>query len=220
MQESNIILTETDRVILSSYKSVIEGLSDYLGDGYEIVLHSLENYDKSIIHIVNGYYTGRSVGGPITNLALDMLEKIKKNKINHYYSYNTINKNGEPMHSTTIAVQGENNRIIGLICINFYLKTSLASIIANLIPSQQSENVKTATVESFHDSADEVVFSVTQEVRQLIMEDDEIPAGKKKRAMIVELNNRGIFNIKDSVAKVASILGVTRNTVYTYIREQ
>ena len=45
---SNIVLTEIDRAILSSYKRMCDGLSDYLGSGYEFVLHSLEVRQKEI----------------------------------------------------------------------------------------------------------------------------------------------------------------------------
>ena len=70
-------LTLVDRAILESYKEVAEGLSDYLGEGYEIVLHSLESLESSVIKIINGYHTGRKEGAPITDLALKMLEEIR-----------------------------------------------------------------------------------------------------------------------------------------------
>ena len=38
-----MILSEVDHKILESYKTVLEGLADYLGDGCEIALHSLED---------------------------------------------------------------------------------------------------------------------------------------------------------------------------------
>ena len=34
-------LTKTDKAILNSYNKMLDGLSMYLGEGYEIVLHSL-----------------------------------------------------------------------------------------------------------------------------------------------------------------------------------
>lgn len=37
-------LTKTDKAILNSYNKMLDGLSMYLGEGYEIVLHSLEDY--------------------------------------------------------------------------------------------------------------------------------------------------------------------------------
>ena len=79
MSHYHIVLTEKEKLILSSYKVLVDGLADYLGNGYEIILHSLEDMEKSVIKIVNGHYTGRTEGSPITNFALSMLETLKKN---------------------------------------------------------------------------------------------------------------------------------------------
>ena len=76
--KKTMFFTRMDRMVLESYKTLCEGLANYLGDGYEIVLHSLENYDNSVIKIINGYYTGRKEGAPITDLALHMLEDIRR----------------------------------------------------------------------------------------------------------------------------------------------
>ena len=43
----DIVLTMVDRQILQSYCDMLDGLSQYLGDGYEIVLHSLEDCNHS-----------------------------------------------------------------------------------------------------------------------------------------------------------------------------
>ena len=77
MAYQSVDLTLVDQEILNSYSNMIEGLACYLGEGYEIVLHSLENYEHSVINIINGSHTGRKIGAPITDLALNMLEKIE-----------------------------------------------------------------------------------------------------------------------------------------------
>ena len=133
--------TRMDRMVLESYKTLCEGLANYLGDGYEIVLHSLENYDNSVIKIINGYYTGRKEGAPITDLALHMLEDIRHNNGKDYIAYYSKNKKGEPMHSTTIAIRSENAKIVGLLCINFYLNTPLASVINTLMKTDDGTSV-------------------------------------------------------------------------------
>ena len=69
-------LTRADQKILKSYIPTLQGLAAYLGSSYEIVLHSLEDYDHSVIGIINGEHTGRRIGAPITDLALDMLDEI------------------------------------------------------------------------------------------------------------------------------------------------
>lgn len=217
MAEWTTKLTDVDRVILSSYKSFSEGLSDYLGEGYEIALHSLENLDRSVIKIINGYHTGRSEGAPITDLALTMLSRIKSNQIEPYISYNTTNSKGEPMRSTTIAVMGEHGRIIGLLCINFYLNTPLTSVIKNLTTPDSSETESLS--ERFADNIGDMLHNTVQDVQALVMSDPSIPCGRKKRAIVKELHSRGVFNLKDSVVRTAELLQVSRNTIYMYIRE-
>ena len=70
-------LTKTDLCILDSYTCLAKGLSEYLGTGYEIVVQSLGNPDEGVICIMNGHYTGRKIGAPITDFALEMFERIK-----------------------------------------------------------------------------------------------------------------------------------------------
>ena len=99
MEQIAVSLTPADRMILESYKTMAEGLSDYLGSGYEIVLHSLENLDRSVIKILNGYHTGRREGAPITDLALEMLARIKETGGDPpYISYFTKNKRTPQVH--------------------------------------------------------------------------------------------------------------------------
>ena len=130
MKGINIQLTYVDRVILQSYCEMLDGISKYLGGGYEIVLHSLEDCSHSAIKVINGEHTGRKEGAPITDLALMMLEKIKKQTGDEMaITYFSKNKNGDPLKSTTIALKGENQRIIGLLCINFYLNTPLSELL-------------------------------------------------------------------------------------------
>ena len=52
MDNSFLKLTATDRKILDSFALMLNGLGAYLGDGYELVLHSLENLDHSVIKIM------------------------------------------------------------------------------------------------------------------------------------------------------------------------
>lgn len=135
MEKETVVFHSVDRKILESYKSVIEGMAEYMGTAYEFVLHSLEDYDHSVIAIINGQHTGRSVGAPITNLALEMLGKIEHSEHSDHISYFTKNKDGAPLKSTTIAIRGYGNRIIGLICINLYLNTEFDVVIRNFLPA-------------------------------------------------------------------------------------
>ncbi len=111
-------LSQIDKTILKSYQLSIEGLSEYLGSGYEIILHSLENLEHSVIGIKNGKLSGRKIGAPITDLALKMLKEMGDDpKPISYFN----KKDGVTLKSATIPIIGENNRVIGLMCLNFYM---------------------------------------------------------------------------------------------------
>ena len=179
---NNIVLTETDRAILSSYKQICDGLSDYLGSGYEFVLHSLEDLDHSVIKIINGHYTSRKEGSPITDLALNMLDKIQEEELAGYFSYSSRNRKGEPLRSTTITVIGENERVIGLLCINFYLNTPLASVINTLMKTDGGASV--GREENFADSPSQLVGDTIAETKRVVMADADIAVHDKNKEIM------------------------------------
>ena len=220
MKDNYLILTEADKLILSSYKVLIDGLDNYLGTGYEFVIHSLENLDKSVIKIVNGHYTGRVEGAPITDFALSMLEKLKENNDLKSVSYFNKSKTGVIMKSTTIPIIGENERIIGLLCMNFYMDTPFSEIVAKFTPDfkQASESTEDIVVENFAESIDDIILEALEDAKLKVMHNQNISASNKNKEIIHVLNSKGIFNMKDSVIKVAAFMGVSKNTVYMHIR--
>lgn len=217
MGDFSVNFTQEDYRILESYKIMVEGLADYMGEGYELVLHSLENLDRSVIKIINGYYTGRREGSPITDLALAMLARIEKTPDTNYISYYNYNKKGEPLKSSTIVIRGHKNKAIGLLCINFYMNTSVFDFLRNFTNPQvqgQEESVSESFVENVHDLITEAV----SEIRQQVQNDPAVSSINKNKEIITLLYHRGIFNLKDGVIKVAEILGISKNTVYMHIR--
>jgi predicted transcriptional regulator YheO len=210
----HIVLTEKEKLTLSSYKVLVDGLADYLGNGYEIILHSLEDMEKSVIKIVNGHYTGRTEGSPITNFALSMLETLKKNNDKKALSYFNRDKNGVMMKSTTIPITGEADRIIGLLCINFYTNLPLSEVLAKFMPNDSNLHI----AESFSDNIDDVIISALEEARTKVLSNPKISTSNRNKEIISLLSEKGIFNLKDSVVKVASFMGISKNTVYLHLR--
>lgn len=217
MKSHEIQLTLIEQQILNSYCKILNGLADYLGPGYEIVLHSLDNFEHSVISIVHGEHTGREIGAPITNKALDMLEKFNATGISNETYYST-NAKGEPLKSTTIAIKGENNRIIGLLCMNYYMNTSFCEFINNFIPSQIPKIENMPVTETFATNVDDMILSTLEHVRHQVYNDSSISSSNKNKAIINLLYDKGIFQIKDSVPKVADLLGISKNTVYLHLR--
>lgn len=219
MDNIQIKLTKTDKEILASYQTLLEGLADYLGNSYEFVLHSLENLESSVIKIVNGFHTNRKEGAPITDLALEMLERIDTEGLPGYISYLSKNKFGEPLKATTIAIYGEKERIIGLLCINFYLNTPLLSIIASITDAGDT-NMVTFRDEHFADNVEEIILKAVEKTKDEVESDNSIPASLKNKFIINMLSNQGIFKLKDAVSITARLLNISKNTVYLHLRNQ
>ncbi|UUX34755.1 helix-turn-helix transcriptional regulator [Fundicoccus culcitae] len=219
-------LTETDKKILNSYGILAEGLSNFLGSAYEIVLHSLEDYDHSAIKVFNGFHTNRSVGAPITNLALTMLEEIKESQRqnNSYRSdvtYFVENSRGEPMKSTTIAVYGENERVIGLLCINFFLNTPFNDIIQSFSNSNQTSLVSNTFFdeqEEFVSDSRETINKRILKTQEEVLQDTTVSTSNKNKEIISRLYDNGVFNFKDAVTITADLLNISKNTVYLHLR--
>lgn len=210
-----ITLTQKDREILLSYRTMIQALSEYLGTGYELVLHSLDNLDASVIEICNGHYTGRTIGSPITDLALRMLSEIEKDPAKNIITYYANNKAGCPMKSCTIAVRGEHSRVIGLLCINFYLNTSLFDIFKDFSPNLSDTGADT---EHFSDNVDDLFENAIQDAVTKVNMNPSISSANRNREIIRILYQQRIFTLKDAVQQVSDHLRISKNTVYLHLR--
>ena len=223
-----MVLSEIDKLILNSYKTIVYGLADYLGPESEIVLHSLENYESSAI-IIAGENTKRKVGAPITDLALNMLNKISVSEGTNFLTYFTKSKNQTKMKSSTIAIYGENKRIIGLLCINYNLECKLDDFIKNFsYPEKIDEDVnlinfnpseKSSMIENFTNSIEELIEEKVEKIKIKVDKNDEISNNNKNKEIIKILYEEGIFNIKDGVIRVAKKMNISKNTVYLHIRQ-
>ena len=210
-------LTKTDRAIIKSYASMIDGLSTYLGSIYEISLHSLEDYDHSVVKIANGYHSGRSEGAPLTDLALNMLKRIEDDGLaatQSHISYNAVNALGERLKSSTIPIIGENDRLIGILCINLYLDSPYSEVLESINGTESAQ----AEEEYFAVNTADSISQAINSARLQIMTDPDISSVNKNKELIRILHNKGIFTIKNAAKQVADALGLSVNTVYLHLR--
>ena len=210
--------TVTDKAVLESAGPIVEALGDLLGPTCEVVLHSLEDLDHSIVKIANGHVTGRGEGAPITDLALHMLHQMRAKGAHFSQSYFTRSKNGELMKCTSIAIRNTDGKIVALMCININLDAPFSSIIKNFTPGPAGEirSDEGMLLESPEEQMEKNIRDTIYEVNK----DPSIPSKQKNRQIVYRLYDTGTFNFKESVAMVAQRLSVSRHTIYLYIRER
>lgn len=216
MVSEELTLTKTDRAILASYETMLDGLALYLGDSYEFVLHSLEDLSHSVIKIINGHYTQRTVGAPITDLALTMLHNIQEKQTPQSLVY-LNRRDGHTLKSTTIPVVGEGGRIIGLVCMNFQCDVPLSQFISGLFP-QTPAVLPAKETESFNADIEDVISVAMEKAREAVYADPQISSTNRNKEIVRLLYQQGVFNIKDAVIRVADSLGISKNTVYLHLR--
>jgi predicted transcriptional regulator YheO len=215
-------LSRADELIIESYKITMDGLAAYYGEAFEIVLHDLTDLDHSIIKIVNGFHSGRKEGAPITDLALSMLEQIQKNDIpegsvayrSPFITYFSSSRYGKPVKSATIVIFGEENKPIGLLCINLYMDSPLTSLLQNFSLATPAEYI----AEHFISDSDELIIRSLEKVKAEVMSDDAVSVSQKNKKIVTLLYYQGIFKLKDAVQTIARDLGISKNTVYLHIR--
>jgi len=210
--------SEQDKIILKSYEAVVDGIASLIGPFCEIVLHSLEDLNTSAIKIANGENTGRQVGSPITDLALKMLKDIEGSERNFSRSYFTRAKGGVLMKSITIAIRNGDNRVIGLLCINVNLDAPFAQILQSFMPDQEAQEAASSV--NFASDVEELVDQTVERTIEDINSDKTVSNNTKNRQIVMELYDKGIFDIKDAINRVADRLNISKHTVYLYIRQR
>lgn len=208
--------TKEDHAIIDSHAILLDGLSAYFGTGYEFVLHSLEIPEESIVKIINGFHSGRSIGAPLNDAALETVEEIKNSPPGQQYKcYFTHSKTGVLLKSVSLPVFGSKERLIGLICINFYTNTPISNLLELFLP----HNVE-ATVhkETFGYDVETVITDAVSQSKESVFGNDSIPAVNKNKEILSVLYEQGIFKLKNAVPIVATALGISKNTVYLHLR--
>ncbi|HGJ5869198.1 transcriptional regulator [Arsenophonus nasoniae] len=205
-----------DYAILKSYESMVDGLAMLIGGHCEIVLHSLEDLKCSAVRIANGEHTGRMIGSPITDLALRMLHDMTDIDSSVSKAYFTRAKSGALMKSVTIAIRNPRRRVIGLLCINMNLDVPFSEIVKTFVPEKKHE---VASNVNFASCVDDLVAQALEFTIEEVNVDRNVPNNMKNRQVVLNLYEKGIFDIKDAINQVADRLNISKHTVYLYIRQ-
>jgi predicted transcriptional regulator YheO len=209
-------LTQNDHKILHEYTNIAEGISQILGKYCETTVHSLEDPLKSLIYISHGEITGRKVGSPLTNLGLELIEKSKtetKNIIGPYYS---TTETGKQLKSVTVLIRNDNTDLIGFLCINLDISAPLNAFMSELIGKNDTQE---SISENYSNSIQELVHSAFLNSQKKISQLTGISPIEKNKNIIHELEQLGIFNIKGAVENIALEIGVSKFTIYNYLRD-
>jgi len=196
-----IRLSKTDRAMLYALETAVEAAAKAFGTHCEVVLHSLEDTSHSIIKIENGHVSGRTVGSPLTDRVVEMLNKIGSAEQDILAYYTRL----------------DDGDVIGILCINIDLSTPLLDFLREFVPMpDESPDV---IVEHFPSTARDLVSRMLAVARSEANKQRQLSPNERNKMTVMELYKRGAFNIRGAVDLIARETGVSRYTVYNYIRE-
>ncbi|WEJ90379.1 MAG: PAS domain-containing protein [Klebsiella huaxiensis] len=211
-----VSFTTKDREILKAYFRLAEMVADLVGPHCEVVIHSLESLEKSVVKIVNGHHTGRKEGSPITDMGLKMLRLFLQTGEVNSKSYFTRNNKGEMLKSTTCVLAGDSNKPVGLFCVNMNLSAPFPDIIRTLMPDIASSS---PISENFGSNVYDVVEQSADSIIKQVYDDKAINPKARNKSIVFQLFENGIFEFKEATAIISGKLGISKHAIYKYLRE-
>ncbi|WP_053736566.1 aminotransferase class V-fold PLP-dependent enzyme [Nocardia sp. NRRL S-836] len=183
---------------LSALVPTVDSLASALGPDTEVVVHDLSRLPNSIIAIA-GSLTGRQVGGPMTDLLLGL---VRRGTTTDMPGYETYAPDGRAIWSSTTFVRDASGVAVGCLCVN-----------------KLAAHEASGPVESFPQDVDTLQRVLVEKAVADVGVPVELMKKVHKSQVVRVLDEAGFFLIRDSVDHLASVLGVTRYTIYNYLNE-
>lgn len=199
------------------WTQLVDMLEQQFGVTTEIVLHDLtKDYENTIIDIRNGYITGRKIGGSGSNLGLEVLAGTVQD--GNRFNYITQMKNNRLLRSSSLYIKDDNGKVIGSLCINTDITDSVK--FETYLREHNRYSVDTLTEED-----PEVFTADVNQLLEYLLQKGQAQVGKPAAVMSKEeklqflkyLNDKGAFLITRSGDRVQELLGISKNTMYTYL---
>lgn len=199
---------------LDFFNRLIDMLEQQLGKTSEIVLHDLRNgYAHTIVDIRNGEITGRKIGGPGSNLGLEVLKGTTGN--GDKYNYITKLDDGRYLRSSSLYIRDKEGEIMGCLCINTDITETLK--FEQVLKEMNGCNLNESEDEIFVTDVNQLLDQIIKKTRESIGKQPEEMTREEKKEFVRILNDKGAFLITKSGERVQEYLGISKYTLYNYL---
>lgn len=207
---------------------VVDGIASVFGKHCEVVLHDLRKPDCSIFAIANGHVTGRKVGGPIIGGPIDdeglkaILEKAERTNV--VSNYTTRTRDGRTLKSTTVIFRNSNGTPVIALCINldlteFNKASELLVSICRTKDEIASVKEMSERQELLHGDVSAMIKDIVDDAIAHLDKPINLAEKEDKLKAIKMMYERGLFLVRGGVEYAAKALGVSRFTIYNYLKE-
>ena len=201
---------------------IADGIVKLLGKEFGVTIHefSTSTPESSIIHVA-GNVTNRRQGDSETMIVPKNLRTYPDSVLD-LVGCKTITKDGRILKSNTIYIRNDTKKIIGCFCIKYDITEHLnyKSYLEQITTVQDSFRNDDESQELSAPDVTEIVDKLINQVINSMLIPDGSISKEDKMKVVYELDTKKIFLVKGAVDRVASVLGVSRYTIYNYLEQQ
>lgn len=205
------------------FDRLMRDLSEFFGDMCEIVVHDYRmGADATVVDIINGDLSGRSVGDPARSaLILGLGQNVNEFKPPAVFYF--TNPKGLICKSCTTFIADENEKIIGAVCINLNMTDLIrgSNAVKKLLDIPQSSAIqgntedKNVLVNNVDDVLDYFLSAACREIGKMPKEMTK----EEKIQALGYLDRRGILKISKASIALCQEFDISKYTLYNYIDE-
>jgi D-arginine utilization repressor len=193
------------------YLPIIQGIIALFAPFVEVTIHDVTTGKISAIY---GNITNRKVGdlSPVTELQVpvDQFPDV-------FDPYYETNWDGRKIKCTTVTVRDEAKKPVALICFNFDVSV-FQDMQVNLKTFLEVKENTSNPVELYSGNWQE---KIDKHVESYLSQ-NKLILGKltreQKQDLVEELSKHGVFFLKNAAPYIASKLGISRATIYNYLK--
>jgi len=226
-----MVLKTENHPLLEKYFPIASFIASIIGPKCEVVVHDIHNLEHSIIHIENGYISGRKVGDGSTELVLKLLQEKTYNDQPFIVNDKGKGSRNQTFRSSTYFIKDQTDTLIGMMCLNIDV-THLdiaAGWIQNLLegggiyPSEPKTAVAAGSEKPVSEYLQGNVDDILTHIIEKVLAQQSVPldrlTAQEKMELVKELNDQGVFLLKGGVMQVAKAFNLSEPTVYRYLQK-
>lgn len=202
--------TAEQRALLDQISQIADGLAQTFAPFCEVVVHDLLDPKHAVLAIHNNL-SGREAGHPATELGLARIADPEYPQVIANYANQFAD--GRPAKSTSIGIRDSSGKYVAALCMNIDLTLfrGLQSAVGQFVRvdagAATQESLDPAGADLIRARIDQFAARLATTPRALKTED--------RRALLKELKESGIMEIRRAMEVTAQYLGVSRATVYS-----
>ena len=199
--------------LINTLTQVGEALCRTVGPQCEVVIHDLDDMERSIVWIM-GSATGRKVGGCMTSRGLSL---VRSDKTADRFNYTTRTRDGKMVRSSLVFVKDEQGT--PFISVEINLDTSPFVAFRHVLESLADPDEAYDFHDAFIDDAPEMLETMLQKAVAFVGKPVSQMSKSDRLRVVQTLDEAGALELRKAIPAIACYLGVTRYTIHNYLNE-